>query len=470
MTNWFAKMYKRIVGLVFLILLIVPFKIVTAQDTQPSGPVYVVQSGDTFYSIAVKFGVTVDDIVKANPSINPNALSVGAEVVIPGMQGVSGKLLTETIPLGETLRTLSIHNQITSLQVAQLNRITSPAEVYAGASLIIPQQDNIQSPQSQFLLGQNQSLFQVAIQQNLNPWLLAEVNQLSSTWDILPGETVYDQVANNPAKVSLISPVISEIAVDPLPIQQGETAEIKITTTQPVDFSGSLANHDLHFFPNGANTYVALQGVYGMADPGIYPFTLLGKLKDGTQFSFEQMVVLQALGYPTEKINGVASETLDPAVTKPEDDMVSGIVAKATPEKYWSGVFKAPGYDPNWITDWYGSRRSYNGGPVSAFHTGVDYGGGIGLPIKAAASGVVVYTGLLSVRGNATIIDHGWGIYTGYYHQSEIKVKVGDKVEAGQEIGIYGATGRVTGPHLHWDLFVNGVQVNPLTWLDKVFP
>ena len=463
-------MVKRLVSLFFIFLLVLPSQIVSAQSSQPTGPVYVVQSGDTFYSIAVKFGVSVDAITAANPSINPNALSIGAEVVIPGMEGVSGKLLTETIQLGETLRTLSIHNQIAEDQVVRLNRITSPAEVYAGASLIIPEQENAQSPQSQFLLGQNQSLFQVAIQQNLNPWLLAEVNQLDSTWDILPGEAVFDQVANNTGQASLISPTIKSIEVNPLPIQQGETTEIKITTTQPVTFSGSLANNELKFFPDGENTYVALQGIYARSEPGIYPFTLQGKLSDGAQFTFEQMVVLEALGYATEKINGVDAETLDPAITKPEDDLVASVVSKATPDKYWNGVFAVPGYDPNWITSWFGTRRAYNGGPISAFHTGVDYGGGTGLPVKAAAPGVVVLAEPLNVRGNAIIIDHGWGIYTGYYHQSKLEVKVGDKVETGQEIGLYGGTGRVTGPHLHWDLFVNGVQVNPLTWLEKVFP
>lgn len=90
--------------------------------------------------------------------------------------------------------------------------------------------------------------------------------------------------------------------------------------------------------------------------------------------------------------------------------------------------------------------------------------------IYAPAPGVVVFAGPLTVRGNATIIDHGWGIYTGIYHQAEIKVKTGDIVEAGQLIGLIGATGRVTGPHLHWDLFVNGVQVQPLDWLDRPFP
>ena len=84
--------------------------------------------------------------------------------------------------------------------------------------------------------------------------------------------------------------------------------------------------------------------------------------------------------------------------------------------------------------------------------------------------GKVVFTGLLTVRGNATIIDHGWGVYSGFYHQSKILVKVGDTVTPGQIIGEIGGTGRVTGPHLHWDLFINGIQVNPLDWLDRAYP
>ena len=92
------------------------------------------------------------------------------------------------------------------------------------------------------------------------------------------------------------------------------------------------------------------------------------------------------------------------------------------------------------------------------------------LNIYAPAPGKVVFVGLLTVRGNATIIDHGWGVYSGFYHQSRIDVKVGDIVETGQIIGQIGGTGRVTGPHLHWDLWVNGIQVNPFYWLDQVYP
>jgi murein DD-endopeptidase MepM/ murein hydrolase activator NlpD len=83
---------------------------------------------------------------------------------------------------------------------------------------------------------------------------------------------------------------------------------------------------------------------------------------------------------------------------------------------------------------------------------------------------VVVFTGLKTVRGNATIIDHGEGIYSGLYHQAEIYVSVGEHVTAGELIGKIGDTGRVTGPHVHWDVWVNGIQVNPMTWHDKIFP
>ena len=92
------------------------------------------------------------------------------------------------------------------------------------------------------------------------------------------------------------------------------------------------------------------------------------------------------------------------------------------------------------------------------------------LKIYAAAAGVVVFSGPLTVRGNATIIDHGLGVFSAYYHQEEFKVNVGDKVSQGQLIGIMGHTGRVTGPHLHFEVWVNGIQVQPLDWLNNIYP
>ena len=465
-------MRKLAISVWLTCLLFLSLSPVSAQDQKPSEPIYVVQDGDSLFSIAIRFGVTVDDLIKTNNLDNPDLLSPGVELIIPGLEGIQGRLITETIPLGETLRSLSIRNQITPEQITRLNRLTGPMEVFAGASLVAPEQGEVSKPESRYLMNTHESLLQVAAGNLQNPWLLSELNQLNGAWDVLPGETIFTPASSdaNQEKLSLVSPLISSLEINPLPLVQGFTTTVKVAAPQPVELSGELAGNTLHFFPSGENQWSALQGIHAMADPGIYPVAITGKLSDGRSFSFEQMVVLQAAGYSREDINGVDPVTVDPAVTQPENEQILSIVTPATPEKLWNGVFLSPGYDPEWITSWFGTRRSYNESSYSFFHSGIDYGGGTGLEIKAPASGIVVMANLLTVRGNATIIDHGWGVYSGFWHQSEFKVKVGDRVEQGQVIGLVGGTGRVTGAHLHWEIWVNGVQVNPLTWLSEVYP
>jgi murein DD-endopeptidase MepM/ murein hydrolase activator NlpD len=158
----------------------------------------------------------------------------------------------------------------------------------------------------------------------------------------------------------------------------------------------------------------------------------------------------------------------------PEDAWLLSLVTPVTPERYWQGMFQLPVDSGYCVRSKYGNRRSYNDGALYSFHAGIDFGAGCfdthPLEVYAPANGVVVFTGLKTVRGNATIIDHGQGVYSGLYHQEEIYVSVGDRVTAGQLIGKIGDTGRVTGPHLHWEVWVNGIQVNPSQWLNEIFP
>ena len=98
-------------------------------------------------------------------------------------------------------------------------------------------------------------------------------------------------------------------------------------------------------------------------------------------------------------------------------------------------------------------------------HPGIDIGASMGTPIHAAASGNVVYAGWMTGYGNLTVIDHGGGIATAYGHQSKLEVAVGDQVTQGQEIGLVGSTGFSTGPHLHFEVRVNGVPVDPMGYL-----
>jgi murein DD-endopeptidase MepM/ murein hydrolase activator NlpD len=186
------------------------------------------------------------------------------------------------------------------------------------------------------------------------------------------------------------------------------------------------------------------------------------------------MVIIQSGNYPTDPLLVVDPELIDPTVTDPELAWLTKTTAPSTPTKYWQGLFQGPGVFPDCFTSRYGNRRTYQGKgtnlEITSWHTGLDFCGGAGLQITSPADGVVIFAGPLTVRGNATIIDHGWGVYSGIWHQSEIKVQVGQTVKKGDVIGLVGGTGRVTGAHLHWEIWVNGIQVNPMEWLENIYP
>jgi murein DD-endopeptidase MepM/ murein hydrolase activator NlpD len=215
-----------------------------------------------------------------------------------------------------------------------------------------------------------------------------------------------------------------------------------------------------------------LQGVHAMQGPGFFPVTIRGELQGGEIFAYTQAMYVRDGDYLIDPVLKVSPETIDPAVTLPEDAQWQALTAPVTAQRHWQGKFLVP--VPVEFAECYpsrfGSRRSYNGSSYDYFHTGLDFCGNTSTEIYAPAAGTVVFAGPLTVRGNATIIDHGWGIYSGYLHQSEIFVKAGDIVEAGQRIGLVGATGRATGPHLHLEVWVGGVQVDPMDWLTITYP
>ncbi|MEZ4553511.1 MAG: M23 family metallopeptidase [Dehalococcoidia bacterium] len=141
--------------------------------------------------------------------------------------------------------------------------------------------------------------------------------------------------------------------------------------------------------------------------------------------------------------------------------------AQFDPLPRWSGFFVRP--TDGAITTLFGQGRSINGGPVGAFHTGVDLANDAGTPVQVAAPGRVAWTGSMPIRGESVIVDHGAGVKTGYHHLSAITSAVGDEVRAGEVIGLVGMTGLSTGPHLHWELTLWGVNVDPMTWLTTPF-
>ena len=115
----------------------------------------------------------------------------------------------------------------------------------------------------------------------------------------------------------------------------------------------------------------------------------------------------------------------------------------------------------------FGSRRTYGKDPALSAHAGEDYSALAGTPVYAPAEGTVVLAEQLFVRGNAVVLDHGNGVFTGYWHLSELDVKPGEVVAPGQLLGKVGSTGLSTGAHLHWEMRVSGMAVDPLQWLGQ---
>ncbi|RPI33737.1 MAG: LysM peptidoglycan-binding domain-containing protein [Chloroflexota bacterium] len=461
---------KLALALVCILTLLPPSPVV-AQGEQPSGPVYVVQQGDTLWDIALRFGVSMDDLKRVNGISDPGLLNVGDRLVIPGIEGIDAFLVTRTIEYGETLVSLSRRYQVAPGLITRLNHITSPAELYAGANLVVPESTSLDEAGARATLRAGQSLLELALVHGADPWTLASRNALSGTWTVAPGDVLRlpGQTVEGPGA---LPEQIAEVEIDPLPLVQGKTTVIRVAAQGGLSLAGTLVDRELNFFPQEDGSYVALQGVHAMLPPGLYPLTLRGTLADGTPLGFSQQVYIASGGYIFEDVLSVDPATLDQAVTQPEDEQWRALSAPVTTEKLWSGVFQftSPSVFFDCWPSTFGRRRSYNGSEYKYFHTGLDVCGGVGDDIYAPAAGEVVFAGALTVRGNATLINHGQGIYTGYFHQSEILVQVGDRVEPGQLLGRVGATGRVNGPHLHWEIWAGGVQVDPMDWLEREYP
>jgi murein DD-endopeptidase MepM/ murein hydrolase activator NlpD len=472
---------KRKTISIFLVLLVilagsVP-EIPARADTPPTGPIYIVQAGDTLWSIAQRFDVTVPDLEAINNLTDPT-IYVGDKLVIPGLPGLSGTLISEPVQYGQTLRSLSRQYQVGESTLIELNHLVSPSELYAGYSLTLLQQDNQVFWTTRTGLAKGETLLELAAQNKTDPWTLMQINGLSGTSGALPGDALYLPSDKSKTTSSGLPPVFTSINVDQLPIVQGTTLQIKVIPSQSINLNGSVLNHPLHFFPAGDGSYVALQGIEADALPGLYPFHIEASLPDGSIQSFDQNVPVISGNYPHDStIYYVKADTIDPSLTGPDAAKVRTFTAASTADKYWQGQFKSPASlfaSLAYISSPFGIGRSYIGIgtnlTLDTFHTGMDYAGGTGQPITAPAAGIVVFTGPLLVCGNATYIYHGWGVYSGICHQSAIKVTFGQMVHQGDLIGLVGDTGRALGPNLHWEVWVNGVQVQPTQWLNEVFP
>lgn len=439
---------------------------------QGGGPVYIVEAGDSLSAIALKFGVSVEDLSAANGINDPATIQPGARLVIPGFEGIEGVLTTRPVQFGETLWSLSVKHGIPYDELGRLNRIVHPRRLYIGQEIILPavdsQNDALAEGEPVRMPG-GSTLLEVAIRGGLNPYhLRIWSGHPLRLWDVPNTKLALPSAGR---ETTDIPAPLQEVVVSPQAGTQGQTVEVAYRSESPLVTTGELGDWSLLFSSDPAASDVAIQGVNALADPGLYDLSLRFTEEGQEIAEVVQPIRIRSGGYGFDPILIVPEETLDPQNTGPEDRRLDEVFAVRTDEQLWQGVFDYP--SRNYVDSFpsvFGTRRNYNGTGYSSYHTGLDFYGGVGVEIYAPAKGQVVFADGLTVRGNTTILDHGLGIFSVYMHQSEILVEVGQVIERGELIGLVGGTGRVTGPHLHWEIRAGGVPVDPLQWVEQEFP
>lgn len=407
---------------------------------------YVVQAGDTLFSIATKFNTTVAAIQQTNNITNPNALAVGQRLVIPGV--VASSLVTP-VPTA---------------------RGPTPTASSTRSAQTAPTKAAVQNSQPEtYIVKPGDTLAGIAAQFGVPLAELQRVNNIANANLLSVGQRLIIPNGSSPA-VELPE----GITIDPPLVRQGKTIVLRVPATNVSEVLGKFDQQQLKFNRLG-DLWVALIGISRCANYiGEYPVNLTLRDNLGNPKAVQFNVRVNAGTFPTEDLTLTAamSALLDPAIMNAENALVAQTVALYSPGQTWSGAFRSP-LDVNnpRISALFGERRSYNGGaPGLCGHEGQDFAVPGGTPVYAPAAGVVVIAQPLKVRGNVVFLDHGRGVFSGFYHLSELVAQPGQHVQPGDLLGKVGTTGFSTGDHLHWSMWVNGIYVDPIEWTERAFP
>jgi murein DD-endopeptidase MepM/ murein hydrolase activator NlpD len=270
---------------------------------------------------------------------------------------------------------------------------------------------------------------------------------------------------------AVLSAVLSSNRVDEVSvtasarsIQPGEVVVLTVRTVKPADSLIVRAlNSQFEPFAITVTTWRVLIGIDLAVKPGQHD-VLIETRPDARMASYRLVVKPRRFPRRILKVDPVFVTPPPEAVERIERETMelNQVWKSSAPEKLWHGAFIRP--VPQAANSAFGTHSIFNGEPRSQ-HSGADFRSPAGTPIKAPNSGQVVLAGSRYFSGDTVVIDHGQGLFSLFAHLSMTNVKQGESVTKGVVIGRVGATGRVTGPHLHWAVRVNGARVDPLSLL-----
>jgi murein DD-endopeptidase MepM/ murein hydrolase activator NlpD len=449
-----------------------------AQDDDPHALIHVVQRGESLSQIAQSYGLSTGQLSSVNNLTNPSNIWVGQRLVIPTDSDGLGLLTVQSIHQvrpGETLRSIANRYGTTIEALQQLNSITNPNVIYVGQQIKIyaDSQEVIVSdtipndqPTLTHIVQRGETLFGIATTYGVPMADIQQVNKITNPSRIYTGQQLIivgatDQIISDGRE---LPEIIQEISLNPLVLAEGQTSQVILQTSVPATIEGHFLDRTIPFFAQEDGTkHIGFLPVPIFTEPNIYAFNLT--INQGEQVENMTLNIQVTLGtYGTQRIFLPEDRTnlLGAGVEENEEQIMRSVVTRVTPERYFGNSMSLPAASA--MNAPFGAKRSYNGGEYDRYHRGADFASPTGAPVLATAPGRVVLADTLHICGVALVIDHGWGVYTAYCHMSERLVNLGDTVRAGQTIGLVGNSGRATGAHLHWELWVNGVAVDPLQW------
>ncbi len=491
------------------LLLFLPAPHAAQESSDEAFAVHVVQRGENLFRIALKYNRFAEEIAEANGIADSDTISVGQRLIIPLAAGVPQQRITHIVAAGDTLASIASVYGKNLAELSSLNRLTSADLIYVGQELTIVAGDDEAENER---LDDTQKSAPTESQVSLVPTVAPSLgirHIFSRSGDpaqvfihaVKSGETLseiglrYHQTidalarANNMADPSFLSvgqrltipgillpqltlelpESVMAFTIDPLVFEAGRSGRVELLTSEPATITGQFLGRELRVIESeGGLRHNMLIGIPMFTKMSVYPLTLELTDEQGQVRPVAANVQVISGGYGRQTIKIADSELLAPAVEEEEFSRLAGATGGFNPERSWSDGLSLPATAP--INAVFGTLRSYNGSPFNRYHGGVDFAGAPGTSILAAADGTVIMVDRLQIRGNTTLIDHGWGLYTLYAHQDETLVAAGADVTTGQVIGTVGSTGRSTGPHLHWEAWLNGVNVDPMQWVEEAFP
>jgi len=326
-----------------------------------------------------------------------------------------------------------------------------------GTTLMLPISQSEQP--GRLISSYTQGLLQTAVRFNISPWLLAIRNSIDNPYRPLLYRSVFIPGGDTPPKELPYNFEILELSQTVAHPGQALGFRGIIRVPEPVAVSLNELQFDAFSNQNHSLGLIGTGAFFGAGEPEL-SFRFATEPLWSQPWRFED----NEWDYQQITLTGTAA-AIDQESINQERARLFQIWSLATPLPQWTTPFQEPVASYLEISTVFGTRRSYNGGPFRTHHEGVDFAAYGGTAVLAPAAGTVVLAENLYVRGGAVILDHGLGIYTGYYHMSSVDVEPGTLVQPGQQIGQVGTTGLSTGNHLHWDLLVADTWVDASAWL-----